>query len=187
MWDDLLVVVTSDHGEMLLEHGATLHGHSWEPVLQVPLIVKWPAGERDRAVGVRTTVPTSSIDVAPTLLAAAGVEAADLPGVDLRRPRAGRAVFAGSDSWWTVYQDGWKAIFPASDHPTRLYHLDADPGELDDLADRRPDQVARLRRDLDALQSWSAAVRARVAAGGNEATELTDEERERLRALGYLR
>jgi arylsulfatase A-like enzyme len=189
LWDDLVVVVTSDHGEMLLEHGSTLHGHAWEEVLRVPLVVKWPAGTGP--AGARTEVPTSSLDVAPTLLALAGAAAPDLPGVDLRRPRRGRPRFAGSTSWWAVYDEGWKALFPTSGAPPRLYHLAADPAESENVADRRPGELARLRGHLDALQAWSAAARARLAAGADDggagAGELTDEERERLRALGYLR
>ena len=188
LWEDLLVVVTADHGEMLLEHGATSHGTSWEPVLRVPLIVKWPAGMDDGRVGVRTTVPTASIDVAATLLAVAGAEAADLPGVDLRRPRAERPIFSGSSSWWAVYGGDWKAILPAGGQPPRLYDLAADAGEKASLASERPEELERLRGDLAALEAWSATARRRLDAGAGAAQgELTREERERLRALGYLR
>jgi arylsulfatase A-like enzyme len=189
LWEDLVVVVTSDHGEMLLEHGSTLHGHPWEEVLRVPLIVKWPVGTGP--AGVRTEVPTSSLDVAPTLLALAGAAADDLPGVDLRRPRRGRPRFAGSTSWWAVYEEGWKALFPTAAAPPRLYHLAADPAESENVAHRNPRELARLQGRLDALRAWSAAARARLSAGAEQggagAGELTDEERERLRALGYLR
>ena len=188
LWDDLLLVVTADHGEMMLEHGATLHGTSWEPVLRVPLIVKWPAGMDEGRIGVRTAAPTSSIDVAATLLAVAGVDAADLPGIDLRRPRAERPIFSGSTSWWVVYGGDWKAILPAQDRPPRLYNMAADPGEEVDLAGERPEELERLRRDLAALDAWSASARRRLDAGaGSPQGELTNEERERLRALGYLR
>lgn len=183
IWDDLTVVLTSDHGEMLLEHGDTLHGLTWEPVLRVPLVVKWPGGER---AGRRVEIPTGSVDVAPTLLALAGADDGGLPGVDLRRPRRDRALFSGSFSWWTVVDDGWKGLF-FTDGGERLYHLAEDPGEERELSASRPEEVARLRARLDEMLDWSEATRQRLAAGATEAeSELTREERERLRALGYL-
>lgn len=183
LYDDLLIVVTSDHGEMLLEHGDTLHGRHWQQVLEVPLIVKWPRGERGGRV---TAVATSAIDVAPTLLAVAGVDAPDLPGGDLRRPRRDRTLFSGTPGWWAVYDGDLKAVLYPQAARNRLYDLAADPGETRDLAAERPQDVGRLQERLDALVDWSRTVRQRYAANGVPARELSEEERRRLRALGYL-
>ena len=83
--DDTVVAVTSDHGEMLGEHGLYDHKLSlYEPVLRIPLVVRYPARV---AAGQRIDVPVMLQDLYPTLLALAGVEpdpsqeARRLPGI----------------------------------------------------------------------------------------------------------
>lgn len=85
-----IVAVTSDHGESLGEHGERTHSYTlYDATLAVPLVLRGPGVPHGRSVpGV-----VSLADVAPTLLALAGVEALpDTDGVDLR-PR-----FTGSDA-----------------------------------------------------------------------------------------
>lgn len=185
LYDDMLIVVTADHGEMLLDHGnLTLHGKPWEPVLEVPLIVKWPRGER---AGRVTQVPTSALDVAPTLLALAGADARDLPGDDLRRPRRERLIFSGAPGWWAVYRGDLKALFRA-DGSRRLYDLSRDPAEEHDLAAQHGDELDRLHDELRSMIDGSHRLRERYGAARQRArdSDLTADERRRLRALGYL-
>lgn len=191
--DDLLIAVTSDHGEAFLEHGVVTHGWEWEEVLRVPLIVRWPGGER---AGTVNEAPSGAEDLAATLLAAAGVPAEGLGGSDLRTRRRDRPVFAGSDDR-VVIDGSIKAVFELGGRPPRLYDLAADPGEQHDLAAERPGEVERLRGLLDARSAADRRRLARLTAeagrrgdgpheGGGDRPELTDEERARLRALGYL-
>jgi arylsulfatase len=81
---EVAVVVTSDHGEEFLEHGDLEHafGKVYDPNVNVPLVVKLPAG-RDPVGGRRIDTPVSGIDVAPTLLDLAGLPHDDLPGRSL--------------------------------------------------------------------------------------------------------
>jgi len=73
--DDALVVLTSDHGEMLGENGHYSHQlYVDEPLMHVPLILKLPGGERAGTVVDDPLV--SNLDVYATVLAAAGVEGA---------------------------------------------------------------------------------------------------------------
>lgn len=69
-WDGALVIVTSDHGEEFVEHGAT--GHSiqlYEEVVRVPLIVKFPSGSRwARRHGERIPHRVRLVDLYPTIL-----------------------------------------------------------------------------------------------------------------------
>ncbi|MCI4322079.1 MAG: sulfatase-like hydrolase/transferase, partial [Thermoplasmata archaeon] len=70
-WDNTLLVVTSDHGQAFGEHGELFHERSpYEPLLHVPLWVRWPHGKR--TVAVRSD-QVGLVDVASTLLRAAGV------------------------------------------------------------------------------------------------------------------
>jgi arylsulfatase len=79
--DEALIVVTGDHGEGFREHGYLDHFiPMYQEMLHVPLLFRGPGVPR----GKRVSVPVSGVDIAPTLLGLAGVEAPEaLDGLDL--------------------------------------------------------------------------------------------------------
>lgn len=86
LYDDTLVVFTSDHGEYLGFHHLLLKsGPMYDPLVKVPLVVKFPAGHAAGGrCGERDDALVSLVDLAPTLLAACGVAPrTPLPGLDL--------------------------------------------------------------------------------------------------------
>ncbi len=187
--DDTVVAVVSDHGEGLGEHGELTHAVlAYESTLRVPLIL---AGPGIRA-GVVVPGPVGTVDILPTLLALAGIEApAGLPGRDLRPALDGRplraaklyaeSLFSRLNYRWSTLRTwtdgGYKLIEGAA---PELYDLEQDPGERIDLAAERPGHLASLRADL-------ASALERMAPGGDSAhaARLTPEQEERLRSLGY--
>jgi arylsulfatase A-like enzyme len=182
LWDQLMVIVTSDHGEEFAEHGGYGHETLHEEVLRVPLIVKWPGGQR---AGEVNQAPRSGIDLAPTLLQAAGLPLDDLPGADLRE-RSPEAVIMAGTLERTVISDGLKGYFGGKG-PDRLFDLAADPGETIDLAAARPDELQRLAGILDAERRRALELYRRLGSPSETApVELSEAERERLRAFGYL-
>jgi arylsulfatase len=182
LFDNLLIVLTSDHGEAFLEHGRVLHGHSSEEVLRVPLMIKWPAGER---AGERVEVASGSLDVAPTLLRAAGLPAEGLPGRDLRRLTAARPIFVGSN-FEAVIDGRFKAVIDPRDGGRLLFDLAADPGELHNLAGERPAEMARLEALLRERAARERRRARQLDAASDRQREMSPEEIERLRALGYV-
>lgn len=182
MLEGLLVVLTSDHGEALLEQGRVLHGTAWTEVLRVPLVVRWPAGAR---AGQRRLEPTSALDLAPTLLAAFGLPTGDLPGSDLRAARRARPVFAWG-GWRAIVEGSLKAVLPPGEAEALLFDLAVDPGEARDLARERPADLARLVALMRAREREDATVRARLGAAAHPPVPVSEEDRARLRALGYL-
>jgi arylsulfatase A-like enzyme len=201
--DSTLVVVTSDHGESLGEHGYLSHGPQVdEPVMRVPLVLRFPASSGQARRGVRVAQLVRLVDVAPTLLDAAGlppVEGLDgvslLPAVDQARDlgltaygESGRG-FPGVDpdrylpgvvgKLRMVRTDRWKLVHIPDGRQgiDRLYDLAH--GETEDLSGEHPDVAARLRAQLDG----SLAADARRAGGD---ASLSEEQKELLRRLGYL-
>jgi hypothetical protein len=182
LWDELMVVVTSDHGEEFHEHDGYGHETLHEEILRVPLIVKWPKGRR---AGEVSEAPCSGIDLAPTLLAAAGRTSDELPGCDLATLPADRVLTAGTLERMVI-ADGLKAFFGGRTGD-RLYDLGADPGETSDLAAARPADLQRLAALLDRERRAALELHRRLgSAGGGDQVALGEAERERLRAFGYL-
>ncbi len=193
------VVLTADHGEEFFEHGGFEHGHAMhEEVLRVPLIVWGP-----QVTPGRDRLPVSLLDVAPTILAAAGVgptgapTAADaaspgvtMPGVSLwqrtddaqsaDRDIVAERVLYGPDAK-TIVNWPYKAILQVDDSTAKLFDLSTDPYERRDLAAQQPDELGRL------LGRLSEALAAARAMGDVSEAELDDELLRRLRALGYIR
>ncbi len=183
LWDDLLVVVTADHGEEFGEHGGFSHDSLYDEVLRVPLLVKWPGGDRG---GFVNEVLSSSVDLAPTLLAHAGLPAEDLPGTHLHQRSGDQPVFSGTLA--RVVVDGrFKGIFGDEFDLRELYDLAADPEETVNLAQLDPGRNLELERLLRDQKRQALALYRLI--GSKEMTgevELSRRERERLRAFGYL-
>jgi len=78
VYDDTMIVYTSDHGEYLgYHHMITKGGHMYDPLMRVPLIVKYPAGGGAPARAREPERLVSTVDIAPTILEAAGLEPAE--------------------------------------------------------------------------------------------------------------
>lgn len=186
--DDAFVLFTSDHGEEFLEHGGMLHGRTlFDESVRIPLIVRLP--DR-RFAGAVSSGVVSLVDVVPTILAAAGAGPRDdAAGIDLVGDEgpavpADRVVVTEllrGDPERAVREGRWKLI-AGSSRPelARLYDLEEDPGEQTDVAGRFPDRVARLHEILADFERTHRPVELPAP------TELTPEQIEALRALGYV-
>ncbi len=191
--EDALVIVLSDHGEEFLEHGGFLHRSLYQENLRVPLLMQFPSELGEHLRGVRFDRTVRLIDLLPTL-----VEYLELPAPTAMQGRSflGRLRDPGLSerpdsivSEWpeagqkAIEDDGWKMIVDR-EGSRELYHLAADPGELDDLSGRAAGQTTRLGELLQEVDRWSAGIRQRVVEG--ELQELDPEIRRQLKALGYL-
>ncbi len=154
--EDTLIVVTADHGEFLLDRkGFATHGGPWyQPLAQVPLIIRYPP---DVPPGARES-PAESVDIAPTILALLGIPLPDgksQDGRDLFGPAGeiDRPVFSlggllrGRDK--LIFKTSGTAVLgkTAPDPktaPVELYDLGSDPAETRDLGPQSPGVVERL-------------------------------------------
>ena len=189
LWDDALLMVTSDHGEALFEHGRWEHGGSvFEEVVRVPLIIRSP-GLRPG----RNSDPASFPDLMPTILDALGIET-DIPfhGVSLWPTLTGGAAPAARDVLveGTLYgaeqkaliQWPYKLVYQVAGDQRLLFDLEADPEELTDLSALYPERVDAMVEGLS--DQVMAALRERSELSG---AELDPALMQSLRALGYIR
>jgi arylsulfatase A-like enzyme len=208
--DTTLVVLTSDHGEEFLEHGRHFHGYTaYGEVLNVPLLFWWPDGLRP---GLEVAQTVQTIDLLPTLLEISrlpGLPAAQgrsvLPLLAGGDPRAlgwePQPVFAErtpAPAEFGVYETdvesraiihgGWKLILHVDESDgtserLELFRHRDDPLNLIDVSSEHQGTVQRLRFMLDDWHRGALAARIEPA---TDVEPLTPEERDRLRALGYL-
>ena len=171
-WDRSLVVLTSDHGEGLGDHGESDHGYFiYESTLHVPLIVHWPQGAAK--LPARVEQPVGLVDIAPSVLDFLKIPApASFQGKSVLDGSA-RVVFSESvyarDSFgWAALRSlrsgGWKFI----DAPKpELYDLSKDPGERRNLVTANAAQAATMRAQLAKFSAAPAT--APVSAAANTA------------------
>ncbi len=185
--DNCLVIISSDHGEEFGEHGGLLHRLTlFEELLHVPLILSGP-GVEEALVDHRLV---STIDIAPTLLAAAGLEAPSwMQGrnlLDLKHDpqRASGYVFSQySGLLYSLRDRRFKLIESTRDGSRRLFDLYRDPHERRDASKTFPRRVERMHA---ALEAWRQAQPKLGEGLEQREVAMTEEERERLQALGYL-
>ena len=179
-WDHTVVVVSGDHGEEFHEHGGWWHGRTlYEEVTRVPLLLKPPSRE---AAGTRVATRVTTLDIAPTLAAVAGLDRPEqwqglpLPpfGPGTLHPQANQA-FRGQQQR-AVWDGDWK-LLQHPEEPPALFNLSTDPAELDNRVPTHADDTARLTALLPTGLTPGEA-------GPQEALDCATCED--LRALGYM-
>lgn len=178
----LWAVITSDHGEGLGEHGEMTHGvllHSG--TIRVPILVWGPT------YSPRLVTHVVSLERIPaTVLSLAGSDVQPNPGAAPALTAAVTPVCAETMYPWFNFgwralraweEDGWRLLSGERD---RLFRLDLDPGEVQDLASEHPEVVARMRRRLDEYWESRSAEAFQARTG-----ELSAEDVAALRSLGY--
>lgn len=192
MFDDTVLVITSDHGEYFGEHRMVEHNMDvYEPGIRVPLIV---VSEREPEVD-QTVVTSEDL---PAILAS---------HIRLKRVReALRTLSEGPGTHpplaenyysrpWDVFSELWghrfrrvrRAVYEwpyklihSSDGSHELYQLDLDPDEERDLAGQQPEVTTRLTRVVE------AEIADAVEGERDRDHALDPTEREQMRALGYI-
>ena len=189
--DDTLVVVTSDHGESLGEHGEATHGlFLYDATTRVPLILRYPAG----LPGGKVVMPVVRIvDVLPTALALmhvpgeGGFHGRDLAPLAHGRSEPGRT--AWMESWSPRLQYGWSELTAIRDDRWKyvraprpeLYDLLRDPREARNVLGQDGERAERWREQLLSMEEELTP-----AADLAEAQEPDPEMRRAMESLGYL-
>jgi arylsulfatase A-like enzyme len=197
--DETLLVLASDHGETFGENGR--HGHAKNvltAVISVPLIIRLPFPIDP----IRVTSQVRNVDIAPTLLAAAGIAIPDtfegrslwplVAAAGEGRATEDRESYAGlglplfrdASVQQAVNTGTWTLARNVDPDPSRvelLFDRSIDPGENVNLIDREPAQADRMRAVLDAHLAQEPVP------GVLEANVRIDPGiAEKLRALGYM-
>jgi arylsulfatase A-like enzyme len=203
--DQTLVIVTSDHGEELGDHGLWEHNFMFQTNLRIPLTMTWP-GKLPAAKRVGAMVET--VDIVPTVCELSGVEPPFDAELEKNKPGAGRIdgvslmplirgeaesvkefSYAENGLELSIQDRLWKLVVldDALDSGWRgkakLYDLTADPDEQANVVAENEAQAQRL---FDQLKTWSEAFPIRRDEVIESARDQDQQElSRRMRALGY--
>lgn len=204
--DSTLLVFTADHGESFWAHNHIGHGQNlYEPVIRIPLLMRFPSPvlfPRIYPIAEAYRHQVRQVDLMPTILELVGTDGripamrgkSLLPylyGRTKEQPNEGvlSEHYGASSTRRSWRTSRWKyiAYYRLSDEGEQLlreelFDLVADPDELLNLASEEEDVVADLRT---AMQAEVLAMQPYILRPTT--TELTDEQRRRLEAMGYLK
>jgi arylsulfatase A-like enzyme/tetratricopeptide (TPR) repeat protein len=182
VYDRAVILVTSDHGEGLGDHGEDQHSILlYREAIRVPLLLKLPGS---RLAGRTVAAPAQLIDILPTVTTLVGIEApGGLGGRSLldKAARPGEPIY--SETLYPKIHLGWSELRSVVDgryhyiHGPRpeLYDMVADPGEKNDLVVGAGDRAALMKTVLD-----------RFPAGPEALGDVDPATMGRLAALGYV-
>jgi arylsulfatase A-like enzyme len=204
-FDDTVIVLLSDHGEEIFDHGGEkgrsgspydtglYHGHTlYDEILRVPLILKLPLG-LSHPQEVEGQVRT--IDILPTVLSLLHIKT----GVSLEGRDLAQDNFAGNDGIpafsesvleypevKSIRKDGWKLIYHEESGACELYDLRHDPKEKVNLGGKGAELESQLRQEL---LDWTDKIEEEQQKNpdAKKQRELTRKEIEALKSLGYIR
>ena len=180
IYDRAIVLLTSDHGEGLGDHGEQEHGILlYREVLHVPLLLKLP-GSRDG--GTRIKEPVGLIDIVPTVTTLLRIRAEKTRGASLLS-HEGRPAAVYSETYYPRIHFGWsplRSLMGVRHHyiggpKPELYDIVRDPGETADALLADPTVARSLKKELDGYPADLVSP-----------SRVDPEVAERLEALGYL-
>ena len=191
LYDNTLIIITSDHGEAFGEHNLMEHatGFLYENQVHVPMLIKFPGQHHAE----ESHTLASEVDLLPTILDVAAIPSPKIQGRTLRSPRTDTSEPVYSEDQAFGYLDVYprfrgvrRAIFAGpwklltwSAGPPELYDLSADPREMHNLY--RPD-APQAEELLSRINAWTAAMPRRSKPG----TPVNQPNIERLKSLGYI-
>ncbi|HVR40058.1 MAG TPA: sulfatase-like hydrolase/transferase, partial [Thermoanaerobaculia bacterium] len=179
VYDKAIIVVTSDHGEGLGDHGEQQHSILlYTEAMHVPLIVKLPRGAKHPE---RVAAPASLADIAPTIASMLDVKMTAPHAANLFALPESRNIYG--ETIYPYVQLGWSDLRSLIN--TRFHYIDSPKPELYDLSNdgyEKNNIIANERRTASAMREELAKFPSAIAAPA----PISDEDAARLASLGYV-
>lgn len=183
IWNETIVVLTSDHGEELFEHGwighasTSLDGHLYNEILKIPFIIRIPDIKKRTYVDT----PVSHIDIMPILFSILGLKY-DFP-TDSRVNNASKSLISKEDEvifsstspcgWQCKDEEKWKRIYVLQEGNLKLIYYNYEgnipkdrfelfeiPDEMKDLSQKHRDKFLHMIKKMFEIIGESKAKKA---------------------------
>lgn len=186
------IIITADHGESLGEHDYYFdHGaYLYDNLIKVPLIIYYNFPKPFNKI---VNQQVSLVDILPTILDIVKIKLpgqAKFEGVSLMplisKGKGYRTAYVFSEYFedgcqkFAIRGNGWKLLYDRKTEQYELYNLKDDPGELKDLFSVESEEVKNLMRALDSFLKRTIRETKRTK------IELNEQDKEKLKSLGYL-
>jgi len=202
IYNDSLVILTSDHGEEFWDHGRYYHGHSmYNEVLSVPLIIKSPGGKESKRVDTQVSlnhimptifdycnIPLGKKELYGDSLLPFLNSHTDTGNNSTPQPVVCSGVLYG-EKRKALFFDRYKYIISENSQKEELFDLDTDPFERNLLNERMPDRLQEARKTLENVFRVSNKIKQLFKITGDKKSEKDKKESDKLNkleALGYL-
>lgn len=152
LYDDALIIITSDHGESFNEHGRYGHSQLYKECAHIPLIIRFPQG---RFAGRRVSELVQLTDLFPTVLDVLNISLDwDIDGRSLLPLLEGeevpdRVVFMERKKTRAVRTKDWKLLHNLAGGGYELYNVSVNEGEQNNLIDAFPEPLGPLKTQLE--------------------------------------
>ena len=167
LYENTLIIYTSDHGEYLGFHHLMFKGnHLYDPLVKVPLIIKYPADsslvDADMRRGVSVAL-VNNVDLAPTILGQAGIApAAAMHGHNLALAPTGREIVFCEllrGNLVMARTDAHKLVLAQGQGQALFFDLETDPLEMNNRADDPAcrEKITELTRAIEAWRPFDPA------------------------------
>jgi len=188
LYDDALIIFTSDHGENMGEHNYYFsHGENlYNSLIHVPLILKYG----DKLSGRRQEY-VQHIDIVPTILNILGLEASHFRGLDLREQhKTEREIFAlmkrrhATSMQFSIIKDEFKLIYAPSTEEYKMFNLKIDTQETTNLVTNT--EYSKKAEELKAALHRIKKEDTLKLGSIKKSPKYTEQEKTILKSLGYV-
>lgn len=164
LYENTIIVITSDHGEHLGDHGLFAKSTYLESSARVPIIMRLP---REHGIyNRRVDKPALTADIAPTLLELAGLQPDDaMDGVSLLRLPEDRVIYGESGDSVFATDGRWKYIYYFAGGVEQLFNVSCDPDDRHNLAGKPECAAAQAALKAGLIDYLSANERPAVVDG----------------------
>lgn len=197
IYDDSLIILASDHGEEIWEHGSFEHGHSlYNELLWVPLIIKLPLssskGRINNMVQTHSVMPTV-LDICGITYDSEHLSAASLtplwkgnPRTFDERPIVSSGLLYYEDREALIF-NGLKYVHYLVTNREELYDLNRDPKEQFNIANVNPGIIDKAQDIIKKYHAQAKGLRDYHQIGKGTEIELDQKTMQELKSLGYVK
>lgn len=196
LYDDALIVFTSDHGEEFWDHDRFEHGHTlYNELVHVPLLLKLPGNQGHTTIDTRVTtqaVMPTVLDLCAVAPQSAGILLPSLFPLINGEPEAyaEQPVYLGASLFFDrlegVLFDQMKFIRGTLSGHELLFNLSEDPHERNSIAPQDPRNLEKGRKLLDDARAANARLTEKLGIQQDQMDHLNQEDVRSLQAQGYL-